>query len=270
MSGATEVEGAFRRTRAVSGRVIHLEETGSTNDDLVSLAPEVDDSTVVVSLGQRSGKGRLDRRWTAPRGQMLAASVLLRPGGQVPDDVWGWFSLVAGFVLKGVLQDELPGREVQLKWPNDVQVGGDKISGILAELTTRDGRADAVVLGVGLNLTIDRENLPTSTSTSLLLEGREGTAEEMADEVLASFVAGWRRASATLLGGGDGAARLRDAVAAACDTIGRRVRVELPGGDMAYGTATGLDPRGRLVVLQDDNAGTLTVAAGDVTHLRYE
>jgi BirA family biotin operon repressor/biotin-[acetyl-CoA-carboxylase] ligase len=48
------------------------------------------------------------------------------------------------------------------------------------------------------------------------------------------------------------------------------VRVELPGGDNAYGTATGLDPAGRLVVLQDDNAGTLTVSAGDVTHLRYE
>lgn len=267
---AVEITGSFPLSRAESTRFIHLDETGSTNDDLVALAADAGDGTVLVTLGQRTGKGRLDRRWTAPRGQMLAASVLLRPEHDVPDDFWGWLPLLAGFALKAVLRDELPDRTVQLKWPNDVQIEGDKISGILAELTTREGRADAVVLGVGINLTIAREDLPTPTSTSLLLNGREGTAEQMADEVLVAFLGRFRRAVAVLAAGGADADRLLGEVAAACDTVGRRVRVELPGGVDAYGTATALDPRGRLVVLQDDNAGTVTISAGDVTHLRYE
>jgi BirA family biotin operon repressor/biotin-[acetyl-CoA-carboxylase] ligase len=272
-----QVEGSFPLTRAESTEFVQVATTGSTNDDLVALAPSSPDWAVRVCLDQTAGRGRLDRRWSAPAGQMLAASVLIRPrlstGESLPQEDWGWFPLLAGLALKAVLESALPAdRNVALKWPNDVQVNGRKISGILGALCFEDGRPDAVVMGLGLNLTIAESDLPTPTSTSLRLEGLAGDADALADQILSDFVLRLRQVIESTVRHG-GVARvpgLVGEVAERCDTVGRRVRVELPGGDNAYGIATGLDGAGRLIVLQDDNRGELTVAAGDVTHLRYE
>ncbi|ARC57451.1 Bifunctional ligase/repressor BirA [Frondihabitans sp. 762G35] len=277
---AQELPDGFALSRRVVPRLVHLGVTGSTNDDLVLRAPTAPAGTVVVSLEQRAGRGRLARAWTAPAGQMMAASILVRPrdarGAALPEDAWGWLPLLAGHALEGGIQELLDGvpeaRPVLLKWPNDVQIGGDKVSGILAEVTTVDGAPDGVVVGVGVNLTIARPDLPTAVSTSLRLEGVEGEAVDVADRVLSSFVARFgalldRLASAS---GDATASGLHREVEAACDTVGRRVRVELPDGTDLHGRATGLDPAGRLVVLPDDKSGIVRVAAGDVTHLRYE
>jgi BirA family biotin operon repressor/biotin-[acetyl-CoA-carboxylase] ligase len=246
--------------------------TGSTNTDLVHGAHALPDGAVVASLDQTSGRGRLDRAWSSPAGQTLAASVLLRPrtaaGERLPAESWAWFPLLAGTALHGAVLELLPEADVSLKWPNDVQIRGLKVSGLLAELVVVDGEPDAVVVGSGINLTIPREHLPTPTSTSLALEGATGSALEIADAVYASYLDRLRRLTSTLAAGGGGA--VRDAVGAVCGTLGRRVRVELPDGTTRYGRASALDADGRLLVLEDDSGGTLPVAAGDVTHLRYE
>jgi len=135
-----------------------------------------------------------------------------------------------------------------------VQVDGLKVAGLLGELVPGSG----VVMGVGLNLTMEADELPTPVSTSLTLLGADPV--ELEDRALAAYLGELRGLYETLLGGGD----IRAQVERECSTIGRRVRVELPGGDNLYGTATGLDEGGRLLV--DGRA----VAAGDVTHLRYE
>lgn len=250
------------------------ETTGSTNADLVAEAPSLGDFAVIATLAQTAGRGRLDRVWEAPAGQMLAASVLLRTrtesGAPLPVESWGWYPLIAGAALRAAVADLLPEREVTLKWPNDVLVGGRKVSGLLADLVTVDGRPDAVVLGSGIDLTIAEADLPTSTSTSLALEGATGSAEELGDRVFAAYLANLRALVSRLARSGGDTSGIRDTVAAVCDTIGRRVRVELPGGAVRLGEATGLDEAGRLLVLPDDLAEEIAVAAGDVTHLRYE
>ena len=187
--------------------------------------------------------------------------MLLRPEGLSPD-AFAWFPLLAGVAMSRALDPLVPGG-VQVKWPNDVLVGDRKVCGILSELLP--GMA-GVVVGAGVNLTLEADELPVETATSLTLEGAEGVdADAVLSAYLIQLTALYRE---YLAAGGDPArSALRDQVVAACHTIGRAVRVQLPSGEALVGTAVDIDGGGRLVVESD--AGRTAVAAGDVTHLRY-
>ncbi|MDO9397478.1 MAG: biotin--[acetyl-CoA-carboxylase] ligase, partial [Herbiconiux sp.] len=160
------------------------------------------------------------------------------------------------------------GSRVGLKWPNDVLIGSRKVSGILGELLP-DG--SGLVLGAGVNLGLTASELPTPTSTSIALAaGLDGSAVST-DAVLASYLGdltalyrGWLASGADPEASGVLAAAVAESA-----TLGRTVRVELPGGEFRTGTARALDGAGRLVV---DVAGgaPLVVSAGDVTHLRHD
>ncbi|SIN70274.1 biotin--[acetyl-CoA-carboxylase] ligase [Agromyces cerinus] len=157
------------------------------------------------------------------------------------------------------------GVDVELKWPNDVLVSGYKICGILSELLPDSG---AVIVGAGLNLTLDEHDLPTLTSTSLLLvTGVQPDADAVLADYLATFL---RMFGAFVDSGADAAASgVAARVAELCGTIGSDVRVELPGDRELLGHAERLDADGRLVVIDRENGEPWSVAAGDVTHLRY-
>lgn len=250
----------FPLSSALASRLVEVPRTGSTNDDLVAAASadpaSWPDLSVLVTLDQTGGRGRLGRVWVAPPGQTVAASVVLRP--RVALERWGWFPLIAGLAMTEALHELIPGREVGLKWPNDVQIGGRKVSGLLGELLPD---AAGIVMGSGVNLTIAQADLPTPTATSVLLEG--GVTD--ADVVLSTYLG--RLAD---LAPRAGTAGLRAEISAACTTLGRRVKVQLPGSDDLVGIARELDASGRLVVEPESGGPARSVAAGDVTHLRYE
>lgn len=244
-----------------------LDELPSTNTELVAraVAGEVADFAVLATTHQTAGRGRLGRSWIAPPGATVAVSVFL-----APEEGWlrglGWMPLLAGLAMARAVASLLPGAEVALKWPNDVQVGGLKISGLLCEVVP-EGRG--VVIGAGLNLTMTREQLPVPTATSLSLEG--AAEEGLLDGALSAYLSTLRELSAAFATRGyDPEAGLRSAVISACTTIGRSVRVQLPGGSDLYGTAIDIDSDGRLVVRELAGSTLQHVAAGDVTHLRYE
>jgi BirA family biotin operon repressor/biotin-[acetyl-CoA-carboxylase] ligase len=157
------------------------------------------------------------------------------------------------------------GGDAALKWPNDVLLGGRKVCGILAEALPGGSGA---VLGAGLNHRLTAGELPVPTATSLLLEGLTTDPDAAVAAYLERL---WGLLDPFAGAGGDPeAGGLRAAVERACGTIGARVRVLLPDGSAAVGTATGIDGDGRLVVLPDGIRSPLAVAAGDVEHLRYE
>ncbi|MGD8168209.1 biotin--[acetyl-CoA-carboxylase] ligase [Herbiconiux sp. P16] len=277
---------ALPLSRAVAPRLEWMPQAGSTNDVLVQAATgpsaeEWPDLAVVVTDNQVSGRGRLGRVWTAPPGRALAISVLLRPrgasGDPVPIDRYGMLPLLAGVamsrVVTGLVQTarihtahRLARETVSLKWPNDVLIGEKKVSGILGELLP-DGQG--LVIGAGVNLTLTAEELPTETSTSLLVAGVEHPSPD-------AVLAGYLRDLGTLYerwkehDGDPVASGLLDDVTRITGTLGRAVRVELPGGVFRTGVARGVDETGRLIV--DDSAGgaPLVVSAGDVTHLRHD
>ncbi len=264
----------FPLSHAVTEHLIVLDETGSTNDELVARAAtgELPEFTVVVTTNQTAGRGRLDRTWVTPPGQALAVSVLLKPvladGSRVEPEHYGWIPLIAGLAMTRAVRGLVTGYEVALKWPNDVLVDGRKVSGVLSTLLP--GGTD-VVVGAGLNLTIPAEALPVPTATSLLLNGATTNAQELADLALAGYLGELRATWGAFIGSGADArgSGIRSAVSAVCGTLGERVRVSLPDGSARVGTAVELDDGGRLRIGAAD--GPLeAVAAGDVTHLRYE
>lgn len=246
--------------------------TGSTNADLVDLARRGgEEGRVLIAEEQTAGRGRLDRRWSCPRGAGLMLSMLLRPGR--PRKEWGTLSLAAAVALEETLR-AVAGVTARLKWPNDVLIDGRKVCGILATVGgTGEDPADqraagrgAVVLGLGLNVSLTAEELPVPEATSLLLAGAATLEREaIAADFLAHFAAVYRTWNAT------GPAHVIERWREYSATLGRHVEVSFPNGRKVAGVATDIAADGRLVVVGRDEEGreeVLTVAAGDIVHLR--
>ena len=241
-----------------------LDQAPSTNAAVAARARDgAGEGLVLVTEHQTAGRGRLDRVWLTPPRSGLTFSVLLRPS--VPTRSWPWLPLLTGHAVAKVLRAR--GFEAGVKWPNDVLIGERKVAGILVErLETPTGAA--AVVGIGLNVGLTAEELPVGTATSLALEAdAAGGAVPDRTELLLELVAGLREAYDAWQAGGDLAAlRLAESYTDACVTVGRQVRVDLPSGEVLTGTATGIDPSGRLLVTGP--AGETAVGAGDVVHVR--
>ena len=223
---------------------------------------------LLVAEHQPGGRGRLGRSWTTPPRAALLGSLLLRP--DVPREALSWLPLLAGLATTRALR-ATAGVDAVVKWPNDVLVPDPgagasaplrKVAGILAEVLPDGG----VVVGVGLNVSQRRDELPVPTATSLALAGAATTDREIVlvalHEAFGEVLVRWQDA------GGDAHAAGLDAdCAEASATLGTRVRVERVAGGDVVGLATGLAPDGGLVVREDD--GTTSVHhSGDVHHLR--
>ncbi len=218
---------------------------GSTNTYLLEEARAgAPEGTVALADHQTAGRGRLGRTWTAPPGAALLVSVLLRPT-QLPADqrhlLTAAVALAAAEASRAVA-----GIFPEIKWPNDLLFDDRKLAGILAEADR-----DAVVVGMGINVVSappdavslnEAAGRPVSRGVLLgaILEGLEGWYRD-----LPAVATAYRRS---------------------CSTIGRMVRVELPGGPLT-GRAEGVDQRGHLLVRTEDGS-VVDVSAGDVVHVR--
>lgn len=251
-----------------------VEESESTNTELAA-AVAADPAAwpapaLLVAEHQVAGRGRSGRSWQTPARAALTCSLLVRP--QVPRESLSWMPLLAGLATVTALRSTL-GLDAQVKWPNDVLVPTDepaiegwgslrKVAGILTELLPDGG----VVVGVGLNVSQTREELPVPSAISLALAGAATTDRSVILTALAeSFVAVLGRWTAA--GGDVEAAGLIEEITAVSATVGSQVRAELTGGDVLTGRATGFAEDGGLLVV--DAAGkSTTVRSGDVYHLR--
>jgi BirA family biotin operon repressor/biotin-[acetyl-CoA-carboxylase] ligase len=268
------------RAENSAARLRYVAEAVSTNDSLAALAADPDEPTlsVFLTLSQTAGRGRLGRSWIAPPGKTLAVSVLIRPllpsGEPVGIENLGWLPLLAGTAMTRAIDALVGHARTTLKWPNDVLIDGRKVCGILAELLPS---GNGVIIGAGVNLTLGEDDLPVPTATSLAIAGVAGAGTGAADaELVDAVLGGYLEFLAELLerflaGGADArGSGILSEVARVCSTLGQDVRVELPGGTTLTGVAKALDASGRLEVLSGANGEIQAVAAGDVTHLRYE
>ncbi len=207
----------------------YVEEAESTQALLDAADPE---GAVAVADHQTAGRGRLGRRWEAPPGTAITASVLLRPAAGAPIQQ---LSLVAGLAVAETVEEALQ-LSAQIKWPNDVMVDRRKVAGILAE--ARDG---VVVLGIGLNVNQTRGQLPEDArvepASLRTVDGEERDRAPLLADLLARLEGAhdaWRDGGLDAVFDGIGS---RDFLR------GRRVSV-----DGREGVAGGLDRQGRLLV----------------------
>jgi BirA family biotin operon repressor/biotin-[acetyl-CoA-carboxylase] ligase len=237
-----------------------VEETGSTNADLLgrSRAGENVDGVVLIAEHQSAGRGRLGRSWTAtPRAQLLLSVGV--DASAVPTERWGWLTLATGIAVVDAVA-AATGVRAGLKWPNDVLAGEAKLAGILAEVASPES---VIVVGLGLNVTLSPQEAGQPNATSLLELGvadpdRDGLARRLLLE-LGNRLADWREGA----GAND---RLIADYHDRSATIGAQVRIMLPGEQELVGTAVSVDDNGRLVVAS--NGEHHAVSAGDVVHLR--
>jgi BirA family transcriptional regulator, biotin operon repressor / biotin---[acetyl-CoA-carboxylase] ligase len=246
-------------------------------DEARAGAPE---GVVAIADHQTSGRGRLGRRWEAPAGTNLLASVLLRPDLRAEQR-----HLASAVVCLAGRQaaEEVAGVTLAIKWPNDLLApDGRKVAGILAEADLpevtgtgadpgskvggQDRTRPALVVGIGMNVNwpATDADLPAElvgTACSLRqLAGRAIDRSALLDALLSSL-----EPRVSELATPTGRGRQAGEFERACSTVGTRVRVELPG-ESFEGTAVGLTEEGHLVV---EVGGKLrTVIAGDVVHLR--
>jgi BirA family transcriptional regulator, biotin operon repressor / biotin---[acetyl-CoA-carboxylase] ligase len=257
---AAAVRGAVLAASPVWRRIDVVDETGSTNADLIARAAagEDIDGAVLIAEHQTAGRGRQGRDWSDVSGAQIAMSVGV-DASSVPTEAWGWLPLATGVAIVDAVA-AVAGVEVGLKWPNDVLAGRGKLAGILAEVASPQR---AIVVGLGLNVTLRRGEIDVAEAISLADLGVEAPDRvRLIDALLqrlADRIVGWRNTAGT------DAALIAD-YRAHCLTLGAPVRAVLPDKSEVTGVAQDVDRQGRLVI---DVAGeTTVVAAGDVIHLR--
>ena len=231
--------------------------TGSTNADLSAEARAgADEGVALISMEQTAGRGRLDRQWVSPAGSSISMSVLLTPKPEFAQ--WGWLSLLAGMAVASALSDLAPDpAAVTLKWPNDVLINGQKVCGILSERIEHPTGARAVV-GMGINVDLDRDQLPVPKATSLKLEGFPTDQSAIVAGVLGHFARLYR--SWQFRGS------LRAEYEARCASIGAPLTVHLDGDHRVQGTGRGVDELGRLQVAT--SRGVEVFSVGDIVHAK--
>ncbi|WP_408637755.1 biotin--[acetyl-CoA-carboxylase] ligase [Nocardia bovistercoris] len=261
-SAARQPVDAARLRAAVAGSlplfdtVDVVDSTGSTNADLIARAAHTESTAVLVAEEQLAGRGRHARAWVSPPRAQISLSMLVRPNGIDPA-VLGWLPLLTGVAVVDALRGAA-GVDAELKWPNDVLIGGRKVAGILAEVAA-GAPNPAVVIGVGVNVTLSAAELPVPHAISLLLAGASTLDRtELILSLLTEFdrrFTAWRDADWAV-------SEVVAAYRERCATLGAEVRAELPGGEVLTGVASDVDEHGRLVI------GDRALSAGDVTHLR--
>jgi len=152
-----EIQTGLKSSCLGQGRIEYYEETDSTNIRARNLAQEgAPEGTLVLAESQYHGRGRRGRIWSSPKGGGIYASVILRPRVQ-PHEA-PQLTLLTAVAMAETLREavDLP---FSIKWPNDVLVGGKKISGILTEMAMEMEQVDYVVVGVGLNVNTKQDDL---------------------------------------------------------------------------------------------------------------
>lgn len=227
--------------------------------------------SLVATGDQNAGKGRLDRAWVAPPGTSLATTFIVRPHAnphrEIAPDRYHWLTSLAALAACDAL-GKLYGLNPSIKWPNDVLVGNRKICGVLAQLVIEPEGNISVLVGIGTNLNMDRDQLPVPTATSALVEsGKRGNLTEALNLLASSFERHYREFAEGGFDAEAGSPSLLERLRNRMSTLGAHLTIHLPGDKTFSGIGVDLTGQGELVVrAEDGEEGVFSV--GDVVHVR--
>jgi len=239
----------------IGSRIIVLDETGSTNQDVMARAEAgADEGLVIFANRQSRARGRLGRTWhTMP--ESLAASALLRPA--LPPEQVPQLSLLTAVALQQALARHCP--EIRIKWPNDLLHNGAKLAGILTEMRAEPGRVHAVVLGFGINLAAPRGGWPADISKPATDLASISAIQPCTSALAAAILQSLDQWYAIYLD--EGFAPVRHAWWQAHAASGAEVSVH-DGGSYIRGIARALDDDGALLL--ETAGGMRRIIAGDL------
>jgi BirA family transcriptional regulator, biotin operon repressor / biotin---[acetyl-CoA-carboxylase] ligase len=247
------------KTRVIGRDIRVFERTTSTNDVIEKLARDgVKEGVVVFAEAQTRGRGRLGRRWLSPGRKGLWFSILLRPDLRPQEATQ--LTVASATALRRAIASAT-GLQPEIKWPNDILVGGKKVSGILTELSAELDRVRYVILGIGVDVNLGAAEFPPELrklATSLKIEaGRMIPRAELATAILRELDADYARI------GGGGFAKVADEWQAHCLTLGCQVTIQT-GERKIRGRAESLDESGALL-LRTEHGHLERIIGGDVT-----
>ena len=245
-------------TKVVGRDIQVFEQTTSTNDVVERLARDgVKEGAVVFAESQTKGRGRLGRKWSSPTHKGLWLSVLLRPDLRPQETTQ--LTVISATALRRAIKT-VTGLSADIKWPNDLLLGGKKVAGILTEMSAETDRVRHVIIGIGMDVNQDASDLPGELrpiATSLKMEsGDEISRAELATEVLRELDTDYAR-----IGMGK-FPEVADEWEAACVTIGRNVTIHI-GNRKFRGRAESLDDDGALLV-RTEHGHLERITGGDV------
>jgi BirA family transcriptional regulator, biotin operon repressor / biotin---[acetyl-CoA-carboxylase] ligase len=243
-------------SRLPLGDVRYFETIGSTNDEALAwAATDTPDLSVIIADEQTAGRGRLDRRWTTPKGTALAFSIVLRP---TPEERPHLTRIVGLAALAVALPLKDRGLDAQIKWPNDVLIHGRKVCGILEEAVWSGEDVDCVVIGIGVNVSkgsvppADTLHFPATSLEEELAQAPDRT--ELVHDILASLIE---------LRPGLGSDEFINRWESLLAMRGETVQVESQKTPPVSGQISGLDSDGSLK-LRKEHGESVTVRFGDV------
>lgn len=281
------------RVEQAADRLVMVEEVGSTNELALRLAASGElpvgpgEVAVVAAERQTAGRGRLDHRWVSRPEESFTMSFVVavpRPIA-VDESVNGWLQMIAGLASLDAIEAAVAASGAQwrpasdgcggtsaslrdtsplmLKWPNDVFCDGRKLGGILCAMTaanatgiagTTGAQTFAIVMGIGLNLAVPADRLPTAQSTSLQLHvDRMPPVDDLRDMIAEGLVDSLRRRMAGFVADPCAAAQsLRGQVESRCWTLGRRAVAHFTDGSELEGTAVALNADASLTLRTED------------------
>ena len=255
---ASEIKRALN-TKVIGREILIFDEVNSTNDIAMEMgAKGREEGLVVIAESQSHGKGRLGRTWISPKGVNLYLSILLRPDFS-PLQASALTMMASVAAAEAIT--ETTGLRAVIKWPNDILIEQKKVSGILTEMNAEEEKINYVVIGIGININMKKEDFPGNLrmpATSLmeyigkkvertkilcsLLESLDSTHEDLRNRGIMPLIIKWR---------------------SLCSTINKRIKVTLPG-EVISGVAEDITPEGGLVVRIGEES-TKTIYAGDIT-----
>ena len=245
-------------TQIIGKKIYSYETLDSTNDAAWTLGEEgAPEGTCILAEHQKKGRGRLGRSWASPKGKNILLSILVRPV-LAPTDIAKITLMSAVSVIKTVQQ--VTGKTLGIKWPNDILYKNKKVCGILTEMSAEADRVKFVVIGIGININSEAKELPSGSVSLREITGREISRIEFARQLFLEFETDY-----LLLKKGRFGPLAKDWEEFSV-TSGRRVVAHLLGRKV-QGEAVGIDPDGALWI-RKDNGLQEKITAGDVEHLK--
>lgn len=237
-------------------KIIHLEETESTNKYALKHLSQLCDKDIVISDKQTAGRGRFDRKWVSGGTENIYLSMIFKP----ESEVYPYTNLTQflSVILCRVLEEHYA-LQPAIKWPNDILINGAKISGILCEGSNKDNKIEALVLGLGVNLNMTQESINSinqkASSLNLILN-KKIDRNEFLDKLLNKFFQEYE----TFIK--EGFAFIKDEYIKRCGFLGENVKISSLNADILY-KAENINNDGSLTVT-DNNNKQIKVITGDL------